>query len=371
MKDFKSFHSAFQTLVKALLAVSLLHLALFSESEHPPLSPHTKKAIAAYKQNPSEKNKANLLDALNQSYDKVIAQKQEKLAKREKERDKNINSWLKAIKAGKNPPFMDLQTPNKKASQKQAVANAISTYRQSPSPQNQKALTEALSAYYEAFLDEQRAHISPKKGGKFERAKADESEFLAEIIASYLNAGAQNLPVNPEARVREREFNAQINAALKAYFADKSEANKAKLRTQIQKAFQTAYSVRLEEFKKAQSKGLKGSKALYDKMDKEFIKAQFKELNEQRNLYGRIDRKVSFETSFGWVLPRLKDESKALYEALQRGELSQQAFSALYEKMLSVQDEHLRTTQNKLEGFVDEVLAELTAEKKDKRKDRR
>lgn len=44
-----------------------------------------------------------------------------------------------------------------------------------------------------------------------------------------------------------------------------------------------------------------------------------------------------------------------------------QAFSALYEKMLSVQDEHLRTTQNKLEGFVDEVLAELTAEKKDKR----
>ena len=396
MKDFKSFHSAFQTLVKALLAVSLLHLALFSESEHPPLSPHTKKAIAAYKQNPSEKNKANLLDALNQSYDKVIAQKQEKLAKREKERDKNINSWLKAIKAGKNPPFMDLQMPNKKASQKQAVANAISTYRQSPSPQNQKALTEALSAYYEAFLDEQRAHIketqdlrderikaslerftsqnfdiSPKKGGKFERAKADESEFLAEIIASYLNAGAQNLPVNPEARVREREFNAQINAALKAYFADKSETNKAKLRAQIQKAFQTAYSVRLEEFKKAQSKGLKGSKALYDKMDKEFIKAQFKELNEQRNLYGRIDRKVSFETSFGWVLPRLKDESKALYEALQRGELSQQAFSALYEKMLSVQDEHLRTTQNKLEGFVDEVLAELTAEKKDKRKDRR
>lgn len=163
MKDFKSFHSAFQTLVKALFAVSLLHLALFSESEHPPLSPHTKKAIATYKQNPSEKNKANLLDALNQSYDKVIAQKQEKLAKREKERDKNINSWLKAIKAGKNPPFMDLQ----------------------------------------------------------------------------------------------------------------------------------------------------------------------------------------------------------------RGELSQKAFSALYEKMLSVQDEHLHTTQNKLECFVDEVLAELTTEKKDKRKDRR
>lgn len=46
MKDFKSFHSAFQTLVKALLAVSLLHLALFSESEHPPLSPHTKKVSA-------------------------------------------------------------------------------------------------------------------------------------------------------------------------------------------------------------------------------------------------------------------------------------------------------------------------------------
>lgn len=46
------------------------------------------------------------------------------------------------------------------------------------------------------------------------------------------------------------------------------------------------------------------------------------------------------------------------------------ALTALYEKMLSVQDEHLRTTQNKLESFVDEVLAKLTAEKKDKRKDR-
>lgn len=32
MKDFKSFHSAFQTLVKALLAVSLLHLALLAKA---------------------------------------------------------------------------------------------------------------------------------------------------------------------------------------------------------------------------------------------------------------------------------------------------------------------------------------------------
>ena len=38
-----------------------------SESEHPPLSEDTKKAIAIYKQ--------NLLNALNKSYDAVIGKK--------------------------------------------------------------------------------------------------------------------------------------------------------------------------------------------------------------------------------------------------------------------------------------------------------
>ena len=46
-----------------------------SESEHPPLSEDTKKAIAIYKQNPNEANKQNLLNALNKSYDAVIGKK--------------------------------------------------------------------------------------------------------------------------------------------------------------------------------------------------------------------------------------------------------------------------------------------------------
>lgn len=401
MKDVKSFQTAFQTLFRGFLCAGVICGALFgasTESEHPPLSPDTKKAIAAYKHSPTEANKANLLNALNQSYDKVITQKQEKLAKREKERDKNINAWLKAVKAGKNPPFMNLQTPNKKGSERQAVANAISAYQQNANSQNEKAVQEALNAYYEAFLNEQRAHIketqdlreeriqeslqrftserfdiSPKNRGKFDKG-AKPSEFLAEIIAAYLNAGAQIVPVNPEARVREREFNAQINAAQKAYLADKSEANKANLRAQIQKAFEMAYNARLAEFKKAESKGISGSKALFDKMqDSEFVAAQFKELSEQRNLYGRIDRRVSFETSFGRVAPRLKTKSNALYEALQADKsTSQQEFDALYEKMLALQKEHLNATQNKLESFVDEVLTELTKEvRKEKKRGKR
>lgn len=390
----KTLHLLANQLFKGVLCASFLCGVLFgasTESEHPPLSPNTKKAIAAYKRSPTEANKANLLNALTQSYDKVIAQKQEKLATREKERDKNINAWLKAVKAGKNPPFMNLQTPNKKGDERQLVANAISAYKQNANSQNEKALKEALSAYYEAFLDEQRAHIKETQDLKEERIKASlehftserfdirpqkarptftQSDILAEIIATYLNAGAQIVPVNPEARVREREFNAQINAAQKAYLADKSEANKAALRAQIQKAFETALNVRLSEFEKAQSKGIKGANALFDKVqDKEFITAQFKELSEQRNLYGRIDRKVSFETNFGAISPRLVTPSNALYEALQKGdERALSDFNALYEKMLSLQKEHLNATKNKLESFTDELLAELTKEKRGKGK---
>ena len=42
------------------------------ESEHPPLSETTKKAIAAYKKNPTEENKQAVLNALNETYDWVI-----------------------------------------------------------------------------------------------------------------------------------------------------------------------------------------------------------------------------------------------------------------------------------------------------------
>ena len=85
--------------VSVILGVFLAQGVAFgakAESEHPPLSESTKKAITQYKRNPSEANKQNLLDSLNSSYDAVIAQKKEKLATREKERDKNINAWLMA-----------------------------------------------------------------------------------------------------------------------------------------------------------------------------------------------------------------------------------------------------------------------------------
>ena len=375
-----------KTALKSCFLASFLSLSLFAasaESEHPPLSAETKKAIAAYKRNPNATNKQNLLNALNHSYDSVIAQKQEKLKEREKNKDKNINSWLKAVKMGKNPPFMSLETPNKKGAEREAVAKAISTYRENANSQSEKAVKDALSAYYEAFLNEQRQHIKETQDLRDERiqaslerftserfnikqqrrAKADEKDILAEIIAAYLNAGAVFVPVNPESRVREREFNAQINAAQKAYLADKSAENKAKLRTQIKNAFETAYKVRLSEFANAEKKGLGGAKALYDKMqDEAFLKAQHSELSEQRNLYGRIDRLVSFEADFSGISPRLKDESSTLYKALKSKDgTSQGLFNALYEKMLILQKEHFKARENQLESFVDELLSELTS----------
>ena len=151
-----------------------------AESEHPPLSESTKKAIAQYKRNPSEANKQNLLDSLNASYDAVIAQKKEKLATREKEREKNISAWLNGVKRGKNPPFMNLETDNNKGNEREIVAKAISAYNQNKSAHNEKALKDALSAYYEAFLQEQRVHIKETEDLREERIKASFERFTSE-----------------------------------------------------------------------------------------------------------------------------------------------------------------------------------------------
>ena len=213
-----------------------------SESEHPPLSEDTKKAIAIYKRNPNEANKQNLLNALNKSYDAVIEQKKKNLNEHIKDKDNTIKMCLKTVKSGKNPPFMNLETDNNKGNERKAVANAIANYNKNRNAQNENALNSALSSYYEAFLDEQRKHIKETEDLREERINAslerftsdrfelspkssqnssknlNKDEILAEVIANYINMGAEILPVNPEARVRERKFNASINEAQKITF---------------------------------------------------------------------------------------------------------------------------------------------------------
>lgn len=380
--------------VAVFLGIFLAQSSAFganAESEHPPLSEDTKKAIAQYKRAPSEANKQNLLNALNKSYDAVIAQKKEKLAQREKERDKNIDSWLNGVKRGKNPPFMNLQTDNNKGNERQIIAKAISAYNQNKSAQNESALREALSAYYEAFLEEQRAHIketedlrseriamsferfssdrfalSPKGGANKSANRLSVDEVLAEIIANYINVGAEMLPVNPESRVRERKFNAQINDAQKAYLQDKSAQNKAKLREAIAEAYNAALMARVQSVKSAQSKGTKGGAKLLSKMmDSAFLEEQFSELTTQRNLYGRIDRIVSFggNTADEWT-PRQKQDSLNLSTALKSGDknATTREFNALYDKMLKAQDSHLQATKQRLDLLIDECLDSLTKE---------
>lgn len=286
---------------------------------------------------------------------------------------------------------MNLQTDNNKGGERQVVAKAISAYNQNKSAQNESALREALSAYYEAFLEEQRAHIketedlrseriaisferfssdrfalSPKGGANKSANRLSVDEVLAEIIANYINVGAEMLPVNPESRVRERKFNAQINDAQKAYLQDKSAQNKAKLREAIAEAYNAALIARVQSVKSAQSKGTKGGAKLLSKMtDSAFLEEQFSELTTQRNLYGRIDRIVSFggNTADEWT-PRQKQDSLNLSTALKSGDknATTREFNALYDKMLKAQDSHLQATKQRLDLLIDECLDSLTKE---------
>lgn len=190
--------------------------------------------------------------------------------------------WLKTVKSGKNPPFMNLETDNSKGNERKAVANAIANYNKNRNAQNENALNNALSLYYEAFLDEQRKHIKETEDLREERINAslerftsdrfelspkssqnssknlNKDEILAEVIANYINMGAEILPVNPEVRVRERKFNASINEVQKNYFQNPNSENKSKLRNEIAKAFETALEVRIQSVLNAQNKGLKG-----------------------------------------------------------------------------------------------------------------
>ena len=358
-----------------------------SESEHPPLSEDTKKAIAIYKRNPNEANKQNLLNALNKSYDAVIEQKKKNLNEHIKDKDKTIKMWLKTVKSGKNPPFMNLETDNNKGNERKAVANAIANYNKNRNAQNENALNNALSLYYEAFLDEQRKHIKETEDLREERINAslerftsdrfelspkssqnssknlNKDEILAEVIANYINMGAEILPVNPEARVRERKFNASINEAQKNYFQNPNSENKSKLRNEIAKAFETALEVRIQSVLNSQNKGVKGGEKLLEKMqDRDFLQTQFSEITEQRNLYGRIDRIVSFgsNTASDWN-PREKQDSLKLASAIKSGDKNvvRSEFNALYQKMLKVQKELLDSTKKRLDSLIDDTLNEL------------
>ena len=379
--------------VSVILGVFLAQGVAFgakAESEHPPLSESTKKAIAQYKRNPSEANKQNLLNSLNASYDAVIAQKKEKLATREKEREKNISAWLNGIKRGKNPPFMNLEMDNNKGNEREIVAKAISAYNQNKNAHNEKALREALSAYYEAFLEEQRVHIKETEDLREERIKASferfsserfalspkgaqskvaqnlsKDEILAEIIASFINVGAEFVPVNPESRVRERKFNALINDAQKAYLQDKGAQNLANLRNAVAQAYQSALEARIQSVNQSAKKGVSGGAKLLEKMqDSAFLDEQFSELTGQRNLYGRIDRIVSFggNTADNWT-PRAKQDSLKLATTLKNGDKNAMSreFNALYAKMLDLQQSQLDSAQNGLDKLVDECVESLIA----------
>lgn len=379
--------------VSGLAAESQTHSTeVTQESEHPPLSESTKKAIAAYKKNPTDENKQAVLDALNEAYDWVVQNKKDNLAEYTRVRTERVGAWLRTVMAGGMPPFMSLSTDNNKGNERQLVADAVDIYRANPSSANRSLVKQALDAYYDAFLREQEEHIQETEELRETRITASLEYFtsdrfqpqagvtstveledtLAEIICAYISVGASSVPVNPEARVREREFNAAISSAQAVYLSNPTEENKAALREEIFKAFQTAYDVRVEEYAVAEIKGNDGASALFTSMlNADFRSEQFQELTEQRNLYGRIDRIVTFGTNtYGDWTPRMEEESQELAKLLSEYEASpteknQQAVKAkfyeIYNTMLLVQKAHLEDTQANLNAFVEETLLELTS----------
>jgi hypothetical protein len=299
---------------------------------------------------------------------------------------------MRAVRSGDVPPFMKLGTDNNKASERKAVANAVDIYRKNRTPQNESAVKKSLDAYYDAFIDEQKKHIIETEDSRetkmttaLERFTSDrfrpspqtaktavkQEDALAEIICSYISMGAEIVPVNPEARVRERGANAAINTAQANYLKNPTAENKNKLKEEIAKAFQVAYEVRRDEFAKAEKKGIDGARGLLAQMrDVRFRDAQFLDLTQQRNLYGRIDRTVTFgsNTVGNWE-PRMQTESRELAKLLQEYEKSpskqkEQAvevkFNAIYKNMLIVHEKHLKETKAKLGSFTEKTVKELT-----------
>lgn len=365
------------------------------ESEHPPLSMDTKRAIATYQRNPTQENKEGILRALNKAYDSVIAQKQDKLAQRVKDKDKMIEQYINLIKRGKTPPFMNNTqgSGDLKGMERQRLSQAIKEYHSNPkSERNLQKVREVLNEYYEAFLEEQRVHIKEtidlresriaeslerfSKGFKKpirEMRKPKEiakEDILLDIIIAYISIGAEFVPVNPEARVREREFNAKINNAFKQYEANKSAENRENLRIEILNALQNALKVRLQELARAEQKGINASHKLLKRMqDEEFLISQLSELTQQRNLYGRIDRIITFGSAD--YEPQMREDSRKLFamikdsNTLGKTSLSVNtiaSFEAYYTQSLKRQKAHLDSMQGKLEGIADSILGEMVRE---------
>lgn len=361
------------------------------ESEHPPLSEETKKAIAAYKQNPGEETKQEVLDALNQAYDQVVQRKKENLSRYTEEKESKIEAWLEMIVNGENPPFMSLETENDKGDERLQISNVSDAYRQNPTNENKQEVKEALEAYYDAFLAEQQAHITETEEERDQRIAASLDKFtsdrfdpqitekdnraakedvMGEIMAVYISAGAQILPVNPEARVQERTYNVAITDAQNAYLEDSSEENKIALQEILTEAFQTLYDTRVKNYASAEEKGNEGALDLFQKMlDSSFRDGQYKDLTEQMNLYGRIDRMITFgsNTYDNWV-PRMAEESRELYQLFESYETSatdenlkaaQDKFSELYDSMLETEKTQLDNAGENLSVMVEETLQSL------------
>ena len=220
---------------------------------------------------------------------------------------------------------------------------------------------ERIKASFERFTSE-RFMLS--KGGKNSAQNLSKDEILAEIIANFINVGAEFVPVNPESRVRERKFNALINDAQKAYLQNPSKENKAKLREAIAEAYNAALQARIQSVNQSAKKGISGGAKLLEKMqDSAFLDEQFSELTQQRNLYGRIDRIVTFGgNAADNFTPRAKQDSMRLATALKNGDKNAMSreFNALYGKMIDAQKSQLDSTKARLNLLVDTTLDELT-----------
>lgn len=362
------------------------------ESEHPPLSESTKKAIADYKKKPTEENKQALFEALNESYDWVIQNKKNNLEIYKQERTDKINYWLKSIINGDMPPFMLLSTENNKGEWRQAVADAVEVYRVDSNDVNKELVKQSLENYYDAFLKEQEEHIIDTENERETRiavslayftselfnpsmgmiTSVDKEDVLAEIICAYISSGAEIVPVNPEARVRERQYNASIKEAQFAYIDNPTSENRAILEEKIKEAFQAALDFRIEEFEFAEDKGNLGGQNLLSSMfDSNFIDSQYLELTEQKNLYGRIDRMITFgsNTCGDWT-PRMIEESQELAELLKLYHISkteesklkvEAKFYEIYEYMMVMQNTHLEDSKNNIDIYVANTLDELTS----------
>lgn len=353
--------------------------ALEQESEHPPLSETTKQAIAHYKRNPNDQTKAALRDALTQSYDKVIARKEQNLKTHEAQRQEHIAQWLRLASAGKSPPFLQREGNAKNT---KAVQNALSAYQSSHSARDKATLQEALNGYYDAFLDEQRAHITETKNLKQERidkalahfsdphfkpshsareASINEEEALIDIIRMYILRGAEFVPVDPAARVREREFNARIESAKQSYEAAPTNANKQKLTNEVKAALQAALNARIQAVKKAEQRGIEGAQKLYMKLkDEDFLRAQIKELGAARNLYGRIDRLVSLGAQD--YTPSNAQDSKALFAILRHPHSkaeSQAPFDECYRALLTQTASELKARERELDSLARRIVQGL------------